>query len=83
MAAENSENSPLGESEMLSDIKTKPAVPIWPHYAWANNCCRNKAYEIAREGGPDEFLQFGGGDKRQMVRALTAPLRKKLGIEEG
>ena len=83
MAAETGETHHSASSEMLSDIKTKPAVPIWPHYAWANNCCRNKAYEIGRECGPNEFLRFGGGDKRQMVRALTAPLRKKLGIEEG
>ena len=34
---------------------------------------------MARKGGP-EFLRIGEG-QRPMVRAITAPLRKKLGIE--
>jgi hypothetical protein len=44
------------------------------------NCCRHKAYETARKGGP-EFLHVGDGEKRKMIRVVTAPLRKKLGIE--
>jgi hypothetical protein len=81
MFSQINEKRQLSDAEILNDIRTKPTVPVWPHYAWAHNCCRNKAYEIAREGGPDEFLRFGGGEKRQMIRAITAPLRKRLGIE--
>ena len=69
----------LSDADILKDIKTKPTVPVWPHYAWAHDCGRNKAYEMAKKGGP-EFLRIGDG-KRQMVRAITAPLRQKLGIE--
>lgn len=67
------------DAEILNDIKTKPTVPVWPHYAWATGCGRNKAYQMANRGGP-EFLRIEG-DKRPMFRVLTAPLRKKLGIE--
>jgi hypothetical protein len=70
----------LTDAEILNDIRTKPTVPVWPHYAWAMNCCRHKAYETARKGGP-EFLHVGDGEKRKMIRVVTAPLRKKLGIE--
>ena len=69
----------LSDAQILNDIMTKPTVRIWPHYGWAHNCCRNKAYELARRGGP-EFLRMGDG-KRAMVRAITSSLRKKLGIE--
>jgi hypothetical protein len=71
----------LSDTEILNDIKTKPTVPVWPHVGFAFDCCRNKAYEMARAGSPDEFLRLGGGEKRQMIRAITAPLRKRLGIE--
>jgi hypothetical protein len=74
MASEIKEKEPLSDSEILKDIRTKPTVPVWPHYAWTHNCSRNKAYETARQGDAAEFLHFGGGEKRQMVRAITAPL---------
>ena len=70
----------LSDAEILEDIKTRPTVPIWPHYGWAHSCGRNKAYELAQKGKPEEFVRLGDGD-RKMVRAITAPLRKKLGIE--
>ena len=70
----------LSDAQILKDIKTKPTVPVWPHYGWAHGCSRNKAYELARKGGP-EFLRVGDGEKRQMIRVITGPLRKKLGIE--
>jgi hypothetical protein len=80
MANEIREKEPLTDAEILHDIKTKPTVPVWPHYAWAHNCCRHKAYQMAGKGGP-EFLLVGAGEKRKMIRVLTAPLRKKLSIE--
>ena len=69
----------LSDAEILNDIKTKLTVPVWPHYGWAHSLGRNKAYEMAQKGGP-EFLRVGDGE-RKMIRVITAPLRKKLGIE--
>jgi hypothetical protein len=71
----------LTDAEILNDIKTKPVVPVWPHYGWAHGCGRNKSYELAQKGGPDEFLRIGEPGKRQIVRAITAPLRKKVVID--
>jgi hypothetical protein len=70
------------DAEILKDIKTKPTVPVWPHYGWAHDLGRGKSYEIAAQGGP-EFLHIPAGEKRKMFRAITSPLRKKLGIEGG
>jgi hypothetical protein len=81
MPSEIKDKLPISESEILNDIKTKPTVPIWPHYAWAHNCCRHKAYETARRGG-EEFIYVGGDPKkRKMIRVVTSVLRKKLGLE--
>jgi hypothetical protein len=79
--AEPTAKGELTDAEILNDIKTKPTVPVWPHYGWAHSCCRHKAYEMARKGGP-EFLVVRDGEKRKMIRVITAPLRKKLQIEE-
>jgi hypothetical protein len=65
----------LTDTQILNDIKTRPVVPVWPHFCWAHDCGRGKGYELARKGGP-EFLRNG-----RMVKVLTGPLRKKLGIE--
>jgi hypothetical protein len=67
------------EEEILNEIKTRPTVPVWPHYGWAHHLGRGKAYQVANRGGP-EFLHIPG-EKRKTLRAITAPLRKKLGIE--
>jgi hypothetical protein len=67
------------EEDILNDIKTRPTVPVWPHYAWANHLSRGKSYQVASLGGP-EFLVIPGSG-RKTIRAITAPLRKKLGIE--
>ena len=77
---------PLSDAEILNDIRTKPTVPVWPHYAWAYALGRGKAYEIAAKGGP-EFLHIPAatnedGKKRTLYRAITSSLRKRLGIED-
>jgi hypothetical protein len=67
------------DAEILNDIKTKPTVPVWPHYGWANGVCRGTSYGIARRGlaeGSPEFMRHG-----RLIRALTGPMRKKLHIE--
>jgi hypothetical protein len=68
----------LTDAEILSDIKNRPVVKVWPHYAWAVGVSRNKAYQIANEAlekGNGEFLDLSS------IRAVTAPLRKRLGIK--
>jgi hypothetical protein len=65
----------MTDAEILNDIRTKPTVPVWPHFAWAHDCSRGTAYEIAKAGGP-EFIRVG-----RLIKAVTAPLRRKLGIE--
>jgi hypothetical protein len=72
---------PPSDAEILNDIRTKPTVPVWPHYAWAYALGRGKAYEIAAKGGP-EFLHIPAGDDRTLYRAITSSLRRKLGIED-
>jgi len=39
----------LSDAEILRDLKEKPTVPIDPHVAWAFDCSRNRAYQLARE----------------------------------
>jgi len=63
------------DAEILNEIKTKRTVPVWPHYGFVYDCSRNKAYEEARKGG-EEFIRIG-----KMIRVVTAPLRRRLGIE--
>jgi hypothetical protein len=67
------------EADILNDIKKRPTVPVWPHFAWANHLSRGKAYKVASKGG-SEFVVIPGG-KRKTIRAVTAPMRKRLGIE--
>ncbi len=60
---------------ILQDIKTKTVVPIWPHAAKACGLSRNSAYAAAHRG-EIEVAYFG-----KLMKAISAPLRKKLGIE--
>ena len=65
--------------DILTDIKTRPTVPVWPHVGWLYSVGKNKAYEMAQEGlsqKTGEYLRSG-----RTIRATTSPLRKQLGIE--
>ena len=70
----------LSDAEILRDLKEKPTVPIHPHVAWALDCSRYKAYELAKAGG-DMFLRMDNGDKRPMLRGISSVIRKRVGIE--
>jgi hypothetical protein len=59
----------LSDAEILRDLKEKPTVPIHPHVAWALDCSRYKAYELAKAGG-EMFLRVDNGDKRPMLRGI-------------
>jgi hypothetical protein len=69
------------DEKTLNEIKAKPTVPIYPHIAWVYDVSKNKAYEIAHDGlkrDTGEFFRVG-----KTIRAVTFPLRRKLGIEGG
>lgn len=62
--------------EIMEDIKTKPTVPIWPHLGVVFDRSRGAIYEDAKQGRSDYVIRNG-----QSYRAVTAPLRKLLGID--
>jgi hypothetical protein len=66
----------MTDAEILRDIQTKPTIPIWPHLGFAYGCSRGSAYKLAENGSPGEFIRVG-----RLIRATTAPLRKRLRIE--
>ena len=53
-----------------------PTVPVWPHLGLLLNVSRNAAYDVARRG---DIEVFRAG---RHVKVLSAPLRRKLGIED-
>jgi hypothetical protein len=62
-------------NEVLEDLKRVPTVPVWPHVGVLLSMSRNGAYEAARRG---DFEVFRAGRR---LKVLSAPLRRKLGIE--
>jgi hypothetical protein len=62
------------EEEILHDIMTRPTVPLIPHVAWAYRLSRTATYSASGRG-EIETIDFG-----RSKRAITAPLRKKLGL---
>lgn len=60
--------------DALDEIQTKAVVPLWPHLGLALNLSRGSVYQAAANG-EIETIKVG-----HVYRAITAPLRKKLGI---
>jgi len=60
--------------EILEEIRTKPTVPLWPHVGKALGISRGSTYNAA-ERGEIELIEIG---RRKL--AITAPLRRKLGL---
>lgn len=61
--------------EAIEEIKTKPTVPLWPVVGTVLDLSRCGVYQAARNGEID-VIRIGS-----RVKAVTAPLRKKLGID--
>jgi hypothetical protein len=61
--------------DAIAEIRTKPVVPLWPHVGLALNLSRGSVYAAARRNEID-VIRVGSA-----IRAVTAPLRRKLGIE--
>jgi hypothetical protein len=62
-------------AEILEEIRSKPTVPLFPHVAKALGISRWAVYEAAKRG---EIEVFEIGHRK---RAITASLRRKLGLE--
>jgi hypothetical protein len=60
--------------EALAEIQTKPLVDLYPPVAIVYGVSRGTVYEMARRGEVD-VLEVG-----RLKKAVTASLRKKLGI---
>jgi len=61
--------------DAIREIQTKPTVPLWPHIGLALNLSRGSVYAAARRK-EIETVKIG-----HAIRAVTAPLRRKLGMD--
>jgi hypothetical protein len=61
--------------QALEEIRTKPVVPLWPHIGLVLGLSRGGVYEAAKRGEID-VMEVG-----RLKKAVTAPLRRKLGID--
>lgn len=59
----------------MSDVRNKAVVELWPTVALVLGLSRSSVYEAANRGEID-VVEFG-----RLKKAVTAPLRKKLGLE--
>ena len=61
--------------EVLEDIRTKAVVPLWPHVGLVLNISRGSIYAAAHRN-EIEVIRIG-----KSIKAVTAPLRKRLGLD--
>lgn len=61
--------------EALKEIRTKPVVPLWPVVGVALDLSRGSVYAAAARGEID-VMEVG-----RLKKAITASLRRKLGLE--
>jgi len=60
--------------EAIEEIRTKPTVPPWPTVGVAVGLSKGGTYDAVRRG---DFDTIRSG---RLIKVVTAPLRKKLGI---
>jgi hypothetical protein len=60
--------------ECIQEIKTRPTVPAWPIVGVAVGLSRPGTYNAVNRGD-FETIRIG-----RLIKVITAPLRKKLGI---
>jgi len=71
-----SPDKPLMTNEQaMAEIRTKAVVDLWPTVATVLGLSRSSVYDAANRGEID-VIEFG-----RLKKAITAPLRKKLGLE--
>jgi hypothetical protein len=61
--------------EAIAEIRTKPVVPPWPTVGVVLGLSRGATYDAIRRG-EIEVIEVG-----RLKKVITAPLRRKLGIE--
>ena len=61
--------------DAIREIQTRPVVALWPTVAVVLNMSRGSVYEAARRNEID-VIRVG-----HRIKAISAPLRRKLGIE--
>jgi hypothetical protein len=61
--------------QCLEEIRTKPVVSPWPTVGVALELSKGGTYDAMRRG---DFETMRVGSR---IKVITAPLRKKLGIE--
>ncbi len=61
--------------EAIEEIRTKPVVPLWPHLGLVLRMSRGSVYAAARNNEID-VIRYG-----HSIKAVTAPLRRKLGLD--
>jgi hypothetical protein len=59
---------------ILSDICSKPTVPLWPHAGMAYGLGKSATYNAAH-AGQIEVIRIG-----RLLKAVTAPMRARLGL---
>ena len=60
--------------QALEEIRTRAVVNLWPTVSVALGISRGSTYDAAKRG-EIETIQYG-----RLIKAPTAPLRRKLGI---
>ena len=63
--------------QIMDDIRTKPTVPLWPHVGMALGVSRGTVYALVHKN-EIQTIKLG-----RSFKAITAPLRKRLGLEGG
>ena len=61
--------------DAIKEIRTKTVVPLWPVVGIVLDMSRGSVYQAAHSG-EIETVRYG-----KSIRAITAPLRRKLGID--
>jgi len=61
--------------EAIREVRTKPTVPLWPVVGLVLSMSRCGVYNAAK-AGQIETIRYGA-----RIKAVTAPLRRKLGLD--
>jgi hypothetical protein len=61
--------------DVLEEIKTQPVIPLWPHLGLVLKMSRGSVYNAAKRNEID-VIRIG-----HSIKAVTAPLRKRLGLD--
>ena len=69
------EKQSMTVEQAMTEIRTRAVVDLWPTVGTVLGLSRSSVYDAANRGEID-IVEFG-----RLKKAITAPLRKKLGME--